>query len=57
MKVQFTTRIECDLVQKAKFVADRERRSLNNTYEWLIAKGIAAYELENGEIISFPERE
>lgn len=57
MKVQFTTRIEYDLVQKAKAVADRERRSLNNTYEWLIAKGLASYEAENGEITVSPEQE
>jgi len=50
MKQQFTTRIEQDIMDKVKTISDKERRTLNNTIEYLLAKAIKIYEKENGEL-------
>jgi len=50
-KVQYTVRIEDDLFDKLKKMADLERRSVNNQFEHCIAKQIEVYESENGAAI------
>ena len=50
MKQQFTTRIEEDIMDKVKMISEKERRTLNNTIEYLLAKAIVLYEKENGEL-------
>lgn len=50
MKIQFTTRIEYDLMEKMKAISANERRSLNNTVEYLLAKAIEQYENDNGPL-------
>jgi hypothetical protein len=47
MKVQFTTRIEADLMEKLKTIAEKERRSLNNLVELFLANAIEVYVREN----------
>lgn len=39
-KVQYTIRVEPEILEDAKKVADDEMRSLNNLIEYFIAKGI-----------------
>jgi hypothetical protein len=56
MKIQFTTRIEADLMEKMKAIAEEERRSLNNMAEVFIAKAIETYEQENGVIDLPPDK-
>ena len=48
MKEQFTTRIEKDILEAARAIASRERRSLNNTIEFLLSKAVESYEVEHG---------
>jgi len=43
MKEQFTTRIESDILGTVKSIANKERRSLNNTIEFLLAMAIEIY--------------
>ena len=50
MKQQYTTRMEKDILDDVKIIADRERRSVNNTVEYLLVKAIEAYKKEHGEI-------
>ena len=50
MKKQFTTHIEKDIMDKVKIISDKERRTLNNTIEYLLAKAIELYEKENGKL-------
>ncbi|MCL2638316.1 MAG: hypothetical protein FWD48_08075 [Oscillospiraceae bacterium] len=49
-KEQYTIRVDEDLVRKIKIIAGKERRSVNNQFEFFIAKSIELYEKENGEI-------
>lgn len=44
MKEQLTVRIDPKLMEKVKAIAKTELRSLNNTFEYLLARGIAEYE-------------
>ncbi len=44
MKIQFTTRIEQETIDKVKEIADTESRSVNNTIEWLLREAIKNYE-------------
>jgi len=39
-------------MSKAKDISDKERRTLNNTIEYLLAKAIELYEKENGKLDS-----
>ena len=50
MKTQFTTRIENEILEATKEISNKERRSLNNTVEFLLAKGIEVYRREQGHI-------
>ncbi len=43
MKVQFTSRIESDLMDKIKLIAAKEMRSTNNTIEFLLSSGVEQY--------------
>ena len=56
MKIQFTTRIEADLMEKMKIISEKERRSLNNTCDFLLAKAIEQYEKEHGVISEASEQ-
>ena len=47
MKQQFTTRIDKDILDEVKVIAERERRTVNNTVEYLLAKAVDAYKSEN----------
>ena len=42
--------MEKDILDDMKVIAERERRSLNNTVEYLLAKAIEAYKRENNII-------
>jgi len=55
MKEQFTTRIESDILDSVKNIANKERRSLNNTIEFLLATAIELYNRrhDNGSLIDF----
>lgn len=53
-KTQYTIRLEDKYFEKAKIIADKEVRSLNNLIEYFIAKSIDEYEKEKG-VISLPE--
>jgi len=48
MKKQFTTRIEQDILDKVKSIAEYERRTLNNTVEYLLAMAVKDYEDKHG---------
>ena len=50
MKQQYTTRMEKAVLDDIKIIADRERRSVNNTVEYLLVKAIEAYKKENNLI-------
>ena len=50
MKQQFTTRIDKDIMDKVKIISDKERRTVNNTIEYLLAKAIELYEKEHGKL-------
>ena len=52
MKQQFTTRIENEIMEKLKLISEAERRTLNNTIEYLLSKAIEVYEEEHGVIQS-----
>lgn len=47
---RYTLRIPQSLLDKARYIAAEEGRSLNKEIEIMLKKRIAAYELENGEI-------
>ena len=49
MKIQYTTRIEQEILDDVKAIADQERRSLNNTVEFLLAKAVENYKEERGQ--------
>lgn len=49
MKIQFTTRIEEDILNKVKAISEKELRTTNNTIEYLLTKAIELYEKENGK--------
>lgn len=52
-KVQYTIRLEESTFEKAKEIADKDVRSLNNLFEFFITKGIEAYSREEKERQSF----
>lgn len=49
-KTQYTIRMEDVYLEKAKFIADKEIRSLNNLIEYFVAHSIEEYEKQNGTI-------
>ncbi|MDR2656422.1 MAG: Arc family DNA-binding protein [Oscillospiraceae bacterium] len=49
-KSQLTLRLDDDILDKLKVIADKERRSINSQYEYFLAKAIERYEAENGTI-------
>lgn len=49
-KVQTGLRIKEPLYEKARALAEREQRSLNNLVEYALQRYIDEYERENGEI-------
>ena len=51
VKEQYTIRIDERLIEKTRIIAGEQIRSLNNQFEFFIAKGIEVYEKENGEIV------
>lgn len=46
----YPLRIDSDVMQKAKFIANENGRSLNKEIEFLLKKNIAEYEAEFGQI-------
>ena len=50
MKAQYTVRMDELLIEKAKHIAQKEVRSLNNLFEYYITKGITEFEKKNGKI-------
>lgn len=46
----FTLRIDDELYEKLKFVADKNKRSLNRQIEFLAEQCVGKYEQEFGEI-------
>jgi len=50
-KAQFTFNLEYEYLEKMRFIAKEETRSLSNLLEHLCKKHIIQYEKENGEII------
>lgn len=50
-KTQYTIRVEDIYLEKAKIIADKEVRSLNNLIEYSLVKMIEDYEKQNGQII------
>ena len=46
MKIQYTTHIEAEILEKVREISEIERRSLNNTVEFLLEKAIEYYEKE-----------
>lgn len=44
-------RVDSELYEKLKYIADDELRSINSQIEFFIKRGIEAYEKENGSII------
>jgi hypothetical protein len=55
-KTQFNFNLEYEYLEKMRFIAKEETRSLSNLLEHLCRKYIAAYEKEHGEIV-FDETE
>ena len=51
MKIQFTTRIEADIMEKTRTIAEKERRSLNNMVEVLLLQAIEQYERKTEKIV------
>ena len=47
MKVQYTIRVEAEILEQAKVAADKELRSLNNLIEFAIKKYIDSVTFEN----------
>lgn len=50
-KQQLTIRIEEEICEKLKFIADKEKRSINSQYEYFLEKAILDYEDKNGPIL------
>jgi len=50
VKTQFTMRFDLTVQAKLKKIAEKERRSMANMIEYLVAKEIAVYAAEHGEI-------
>ncbi|MCL2693848.1 MAG: hypothetical protein FWE60_01940 [Oscillospiraceae bacterium] len=50
-KEQYTIRIDEQLLEKTKIIAVKQLRSVNNQFEFFVAKGIEFYEKESGEIV------
>ncbi len=44
-------RIDPKIHEKAKLIAERELRSVNNQYEYFIIKAVEQYEKENGVLV------
>lgn len=42
-KIQYTIRIEEETFESAKFIAEKEVRSLNNLFEYFITKGVESF--------------
>jgi hypothetical protein len=55
-KAPFGFNLEYEYLEKMRFIAKEETRSLSNLLEHLCRKYIAAYEKEHGEIV-FDESE
>lgn len=49
-KIAFQLRIDENTHNKAKYISEKELRSINSQYEYFILKGIEAFEKEHGEI-------
>ena len=50
MKVSTQFRLEEDLYDKVKIIAEIEHRSINAQMEYMIEKSVRAYQEENGPI-------
>lgn len=48
---KFTLRIECDLLEKFRYVAEYNARSANREMEILIKKHVNEFEQKNGKIV------
>lgn len=47
----YTIRIEASLLAKLKFIAEKNRRSMNNEFLFNIERIITSFEKENGPIV------
>ena len=56
-KIPFTFHLEEDYLEKMRFIAKRETRSLSNLLEHLCKLYIEKYEQEHGEIDGLQSRE
>lgn len=50
-KRQFTLRVQPDIFEKMKYIAELEHRSLAMQIEYLMKRNIEDYEKENGVIL------
>lgn len=50
-KTQYTIRMEDEFLEKAKVIADKEMRSLNNQIEYFVSRAIQEYEVQNGPVV------
>lgn len=53
---KFTFRTDDITLEKLRYIADDNFRTLNKELEMLVKKRIAEYEAENGEIKIFPNQ-
>lgn len=53
MKFTSSIRIDCELMEKLKIIAEREKRSLNMQIEYSLEYYIKEYEKIHGEISRF----
>lgn len=54
-KIQTGLRLNENLYEKVRILADREQRSLNNLIEYALQKYVDAYEAQNGAISVVPQ--
>ena len=50
-RISTQLRIDPNVYEKIKVIADEETRSVNSQMEYFIKKGVAQYELEHGPIV------
>lgn len=50
--VRYTLRVDRELFQKFRYVAESEGRSANKEIEQFLKRHVAAYEREHGEIVA-----
>ena len=51
LKIQTGIRVEENTLEKLRFIASKQKRSLNNLAEYVLEREIEKYEAENGAIL------